>query len=224
MHLVTMHKLIEKTRPSVVIIDPVTNLIDAGEQRDVTALLVRLMDFLKSRHITALLTSLTQAGSPTERTEVLISSLVDTWLLLRNIEIGGERNRGLYVLKSRGMAHSNQIREFLLTKQGVKLVDVYVGPSGVLTGSARLAQEADEKAREVTRQQEAARRQAELERTRCSLESQILALQNDLSMNEQELQILTTREQKRRRAIQADRIGMQRSRHADVVAEKGNHA
>jgi circadian clock protein KaiC len=154
----------------------------------------------------------------------LISSLVDTWLLLRNIEIGGERNRGLYVLKSRGMAHSNQIREFLLTKQGVKLVDVYVGPSGVLTGSARLAQEADEKAREVTRQQEAARRQAELERTRCSLESQILALQNDLSMNEQELQILTTREQKRRRAIQADRIGMQRSRHADVVAEKGNHA
>jgi circadian clock protein KaiC len=220
MHLVTMHKLIEKSRPSVVIIDPVTNLIDAGEQRDVTALLVRLMDYLKSRQITALLTSLTQAGSPVERTEVLISSLVDTWLLLRSIEIGGERNRGLYVLKSRRMAHSNQIREFLVTKQGVKLVDVYIGPSGVLTGSARLAQEANEKASETARQQEMARREAELERTRRSLESQILALQNDLSMNQQESQALATREQKRRRAIQADRIGMQQSRHADVLTER----
>jgi circadian clock protein KaiC len=224
MHLVTMHKLIEKTRPSVVIIDPVTNLIDAGEQRDVTALLVRLMDYLKSHQITALLTSLTHPSSNLERTEVLISSLVDTWLLLRSIEIGGERNRGLYVLKSRGMAHSNQIREFLLTKQGVQLVDVYVGPSGVLTGSARLAQEAGEKAGEVARQQEMARRQAELERARRNLEGQILALQSDLSMNKQELQALTAREQKRRRVMQTDRLGMQRSRHADIETKKGANA
>jgi circadian clock protein KaiC len=221
MHLVTMHKLVEKSRPSVVIIDPVTNLIDAGEQRDVTALLVRLMDYLKSRQITALLTSLTHNISAMERSEVLISSLADTWLLLRTIEIGGERNRGLYVLKSRGMAHSNQIREFLMTKHGVELVDVYIGPSGVLTGSARLAQEASETASELVRQQETGRRQAELERTRRNLEAQILALQGDLSMKDNELKVLTAHEQQRRRALVTDRVHMQRARQSDAVTKKG---
>src|SRR6266404_4400250 len=222
MHLVTMHKLVEKHRPDVVIIDPVTNLVDAGEQRDVSAMLVRLMDFLKARQITALLTSLTHNNpAATERSEALISSLADTWLLFRTIEIGGERNRGLYVLKSRGMAHSNQIREFLLTKNGVQLVNVYVGPSGVLTGSARLAQEADDKNRELTRQQEAARLQTELERKRQELTAKILALQDDLSMNNRELQALGTREHTRLSAVQANRRDTQRSRQSDALSVNG---
>ncbi len=222
MHLVTMHKLVERIRPSVVVIDPVTNLVDSGDERDVSAMLIRLMDFLKSRQITSLMTSLTHGSvASMERSEVLISSLADSWLLLRTIEIGGERNRGMYVLKSRGMAHSNQIREFILSKNGVQLVDVYLGPGGVLTGSARLAQEAEEKAGERVEQQETARRQAELERKRHELEAQILALQGDLSMNDQELQTLTTGEKTRRSAILSNRRGMQRARQSDAVSENG---
>jgi circadian clock protein KaiC len=113
-------------------------------------MLLRLIDFLKANQITAFFTNLSHGGT-TEQTEFGISSLMDTWLLLRDIEIGGERNRGLYILKSRGMAHSNQIREFLLTDKGIDLVDVYLGPAGVLTGSARATQEAQEKASETLR-------------------------------------------------------------------------
>ena len=153
-HLLTMHKAINEFKPAVVVIDPITNLISAGNPLDVKSMLTRLIDFLKMNQITALFTTLTSAGGPLEQSEVGISSLADTWLLLRDIEIGGERNRGLYILKSRGMAHSNQIREFLLTDQGIDLLDVYVGPSGVLTGSARLAQEAQEKGAEIAHQQE----------------------------------------------------------------------
>ncbi len=225
MHLVTMHKLVERVQPSVVVIDPVTNLVDSGNERDVSAMLIRLMDFLKSRQITSLMTSLTHGSvSLMERSEVLISSLADSWLLLRTIEIGGERNRGLYVLKSRGMAHSNQIREFILSKKGVHLVDVYLGPGGVLTGSARLAQEAQEKAGEAVQQQETARRQAELERKRHELEARILTLQGDLSMNDLELKTLASGEQTRRQAIAIDRLGMQRSRQSDASPENGARA
>ena len=105
-------------------------------------MLLRLVDFLKEEQITALLTTLTGGSDALEQTEVNISSLVDTWLLLRDIESGGERNRGLYILKARGIAHSNQIREFLLTSRGVELRDVYLGEAGLLTGSARVTQEA----------------------------------------------------------------------------------
>src|SRR5574341_1165281 len=109
-------------------------------------MLTRLIDFLKANRITALFTNLSHAGGALELTEFGISSMMDTWLLLRDIELGGERNRGMYILKSRGMAHSNQIREFLLSDRGIDLVNVYTGPGGVLTGSARSAQEAAEKA------------------------------------------------------------------------------
>jgi len=113
-----------------------------------------LVDFLKTQQITCMFTSLTRGGAALEHSEVGISSLIDTWLLLRDFESGGERNRGLHVLKSRGMAHSNQVREFLLTDHGVELRDVYVGAAGVLTGSARLTQEAQEKAALIVRDRE----------------------------------------------------------------------
>jgi circadian clock protein KaiC len=139
-------------------------------------MLLRLVDLLKSRGITALLVHLTAGGAEAERTDVDISSLIDTWILLRNIELGGERNRGLYILKSRGMKHSNQIREFLITSRGVRLEDVYVGPEGVLTGSMRLAQEAREQVADRDRRLALRRRQHDLRLRRERLEAQIAAL------------------------------------------------
>ena len=137
MHLATLHKLANDFHPRVVIVDPITTFLNVGTSVEAESMLMRLIDFLKAQQITALFTSLTHGGDHLEQSQTGISSLIDTWLLVRDIELGGERNRGLYVLKSRGMAHSNQIREYLLTDHGVELKDVYVGPEGVLTGSMR---------------------------------------------------------------------------------------
>ena len=169
MNLVAIHKLVREFQPQVVVVDPVSSLMQAGTSLDTHSMLVRLMDFFKLQGITAVLTNLSSQGEAREATDVQISSLVDTWLLLRDIELGGERNRAIYVLKSRGMSHSNQLREFRLTGHGVELLDVYVGPEGVLTGSSRLSQEAREKAAEATRQQETKRRQRDLQRKRDEL-------------------------------------------------------
>jgi circadian clock protein KaiC len=144
-----------------------------------------------------------------------ISSLTDTWLLLRDIEIAGERNRGMYILKSRGMPHSNQIREFLLTDHGVDLVDVYVGPSGVLTGSARLTQEAQEKAERVSREQEIERRKMDLERKRRVLEAQIEAQRAEFEAEEEELRKIMEQEDQREVQFQEERQAMAVSRKAD---------
>jgi circadian clock protein KaiC len=170
MHLVQIHKMIAEFEPSAVIVDPISNLIDSGTQQDARSMLLRLVDFLKAKRITALFTHLTSGAAAREATDVGISSLVDTWLLLRDIELAGERNRGLYVLKSRGMPHSNQIREFLITPEGVQLEDVYVGPEGVLTGSMRAAQEARDAAEALALQQEIEAKQREVDRLRTTLE------------------------------------------------------
>ena len=147
-HLTTMHRMVETHKPSVIVVDPISNLIGMGNEKEVKSMLTRLIDFLKMEQITAVFTNLTAGGGSQERTEIGLSSLMDTWLVLRDIESNGERNRGLWVLKSRGMAHSNQVREFRLTDKGIALEDVYIGPAGVLTGSARAQQEAREKASE----------------------------------------------------------------------------
>src|ERR1700720_3565525 len=131
MHLLRIHKLVERYDPAIVIVDPVTNLM-VGNRHEIHAMLMRLLDFLKTRQITAFFTALTLGGQALERTEVQISSLIDTWLLLRDVELNGERNRSLYVLKSRGMANSNQVREFVMTRNGIRLLPVYVGAGTVL--------------------------------------------------------------------------------------------
>src|SRR5215210_4585147 len=138
-HLVTMYKVIRDFRPHVVVIDPITNFLSVGGEEEVKSMLMRLIDFLKQNEITAVFTSLTHLEQM-EQTEVGVSSLMDTWLLVRQNEVSGERNRTLYVLKARGMAHSNQLREVLVTDEGIRLVDAYLGSEGALTGSARLAQ------------------------------------------------------------------------------------
>ena len=147
-HLMRMLRCVDRYEPDVVVIDPLTNLLAVGRPNEVKAMLTRVIDHFKKREITALFTSLTEGGNPIEATDVGVSSLIDTWLLLRDIETQGERNRGLYVLKSRGMAHSNQIREFLITNDGVRLVDMYVSPTGALVGSARVARETFDRERE----------------------------------------------------------------------------
>lgn len=147
-HLMRMLRCVDRVRPDVVVIDPLTNLLAVGRVSEVKAMLTRVIDHFKSREITALFTSLTEGGHPIEATDVGVSSLIDTWLLLRDIETQGERNRGLYILKSRGMAHSNQIREFLITSDGVRLVDMYVSRDGALVGSARVARETFDRERE----------------------------------------------------------------------------
>jgi circadian clock protein KaiC len=183
-HLAMKHKLIDIFKPRVVIMDPLNSFVIGDNQIEVKSMLMRLVDFLKTRQITGLFTHLAHSGDPIEQTEVAISSVIDTWLLLKDIEIGGERNRGMYILKSRGMAHSNQIREFLLTDQGVELRDVYVGPEGVLTGSARLTQEAENEASLLIRNQEVELRRIELERKRTTLEAQITMLRAEFAVQE----------------------------------------
>jgi circadian clock protein KaiC len=216
MHLAVIHRLVQEVDPKVVVLDPVGSLIQAGDQRDAHTMLIRLIDFLKQRGITAFLTNLTSAGSALEKTDVEISSIVDTWLFVRDVELSGERNRALYVLKSRGMAHSNQLREFLLTERGVDLLDVYAGPDGVLTGSSRLSQEAREKEAAMMRQQEAARKERERRRKREMLEAQIALLRKQFEMEEEEAEISSAQDMSKERQSAKDRENMTRSRKADT--------
>jgi len=220
MHLAMIHKAITAFKPQVVIVDPLNSFLIGGNETEVKSMLMRLVDFLKMNQITGMFTSLTSGGDAPGQSEVAISSLIDSWLLLHDIEIGGERNRGLYILKSRGMAHSNQIREFLLTDHGVELRDVYVGASGVLTGSARLAQEAQEQAGKLARQQETEHRQLELERKRKALEAQIAAMRAEFEAQETETLSIIGQEQVRGAQLAQERVDMGLSRKADTKPNK----
>ena len=215
MHLITIYRAVQALDPSVIVIDPLSNLSSIGSYTEVMATLLRLVDFLKSRQITALFTSLTSQAEQENQTHLGISSLMDTWISLRNLEINGERNRGLYVLKSRGMSHSNQIREFLLTDHGVDLIDVYVGAEGVLTGSARLSQAARERAAAETRREEAAVLQRRLDRRRATLEAQIAALQAELQSEEEDVGRRLRQAAQQEQDRQGDRTAMASARRAD---------
>jgi circadian clock protein KaiC len=205
MHLLRIHKLIEAVKPSAVIVDPISNLLAGSSDKEVYSMLMRLIDFLKHSGITALFISLTSGGANLEVTTVGISSLTDTWILLRDVELNGERNRCLYVLKSRGMAHSNQLREFTMTKTGIHLVPAYIGPYGVLTGSSRLSQEAKEKADARLRKQDIQRKQQDLDRKRLALQAQIASLQAEFSLIEQEAKLVIRQEEDQEEQLMLDR-------------------
>lgn len=222
MHLASMYRQIRDFSPALVIVDPISNFINAGNRADAQAMLLRLVDMLKSRQITAVLVSLVSGGSGSaaiEATDQNISSLIDTWLLVRDIELGGERNRGLHVLKSRGTAHSNQVREFVISKDGLELRDVYIGPEGVLTGSMRLAQEARERAAADARRQHIERKRRDVERRRQTLEAQILALRAEFTSEETELDLLLSSAEAADQRLRDDRDEMARSRRADADTE-----
>jgi len=217
MHLAVIHKMVNDFDPQVVIIDPVSNFSSAGSGSDAEAMVLRLIDFLKSRQITAMFVNLTAGGDAWEHTDVGVSSLIDTWILLRDIELAGERNRGLYVLKSRGMKHSNQIREFLLTSDGIQLQDVYIGPEGVLTGSMRAAQEDREKAAALARGQEIERKQRDLARKRAALEAQIAALRVEFEAVEDESKRVSEHDRAREQQLASDRSAAALRRGADAA-------
>jgi circadian clock protein KaiC len=174
-HLFEMQKVVADFQPAVVVMDPISDLLRVGSAADVSAMLTRQVDFLKANGITAMLTSLNTPEARRQADEE-ITSLVDAWLVVKTLEGNGEHNRILSVLKSRGMAHSNQIREFLLTSQGIELADVYVGAQGVLTGSARQAQEAKEQSDGEARMEDLEQRRSNLDRRRLAVEAQAAAL------------------------------------------------
>jgi circadian clock protein KaiC len=212
MHLLRIHKLIAEIKPKIAVFDPVSGYLSLGDSLEVRSMITRLLDYLKSRQITSVFNTLVEGGHAELQSEIGVSSLMDTWILLRNLEHNGERNRGLFILKARGIAHSNQIREFIFTDHGVELKDVYVGTEGVLTGSARAAQEAREKAAARLRLEATERKRRELERKRRALEAQILALraqfENEADEFQKEIAIEKTREQ----VLEAERVEMARLR------------
>ncbi|SKB46167.1 circadian clock protein KaiC [Dyadobacter psychrophilus] len=187
MHLLAINKLIGQFKPTTVVVDPITNLITVGSVSEVKSVLIRLIDFLQSQGITVLFTALSLNDNISEQTDESVSSLVDAWLLVRDIEFNGERNRGLYVMKSRGMKHSNQVREFVISDNGLDLVDVFLGPDGVLTGSAREAQQLLEQTGVALRDHAVSRKDREIERKRMVLESKISGLKEEFESLQEEL-------------------------------------
>ena len=214
-HLALIHKEISENKPDVVVIDPITNFLAVGDSLETKSMLTRLIDFLKSREITALLTSLTSARDEIEDSEVGVSSLMDAWLLVKNIESNGERNRGLYLLKARGIAHSNQVREFVLTERGVELLDAYIGSEGVLMGSARSSQLAREHAAQVERQLAAERKKRQLRRKQELYEAELVVLKGHYEAERDAILRELEEETAREKLAVAQRLEIARLRHAD---------
>jgi circadian clock protein KaiC len=211
-HLTRMYREIVEFEPKAVVVDPISAF--RGVQSEIHGTLLRLADICKERGITAFFTSLSLASDHANEADRGVSSLMDTWISLTDVEASGERNRILSVLKARGMSHSNQMREYLLTEQGIKLIEPYVGPEGVLTGAARQAQEARERSEAIVRQQATNRRSRELARRRASIERQIAELVTGLEADESEAEMLGHQEAGREEILLADRVAMAAKRGA----------
>jgi circadian clock protein KaiC len=215
-HLATMHKIINDFKPKVIVVDPISNLIASGAVGEVKSMLIRLIDFIKVNRITALFTDFI-AGEFSESTDVGVSSLMDAWILIKTLENNGERNRGLYVLKARGIKHSNQIREFIITSTGIQIVDAYAGSTGVLTGTARVAQEAQNKVSQKLRIQETERKHRELKRKKQMLEAEIALLKSKYESEEDELKKSIDQEVAGEAALVRERLKMSGLRSSDKL-------
>jgi len=224
MHLVAMYKVIKKFKPNVVVLDPITNLITVGSVSEVKAMLIRLIDFLQDEQITVMFTALSLNTVVNEQTDEGVSSLVDAWLMVRDIEFNGERNRGMYIMKSRGMKHSNQVREFVITDKGLDLVEVYLGPDGVLTGSAREAQKLQEQTGEILREFAVSSKDREIVRKRKVLEAKISNLQMEFESAEEELNKIYQEEELVKQAVSKTRQEMTNIRRGmhEEPATKGS--
>jgi circadian clock protein KaiC len=221
MHLVKVYKIVREFQPSIVTMDPATALLKSGSELATENMLLRMLDFLKERTITLLLTTLTNGGEVQERTSLGISSLMDTWILLRDIESDGERNKGLYVLKARGIAHSNQIREFVFTTGGIELRDVYIGAAGLLTGSARVAQQSKEATEALLAEQTVADKQNLSERRCKAIEAQIAVLRFELESEQQQKNFFVAQERLQVESRQKRREDMIASRSLHVKPQQG---
>lgn len=212
-HLVNMYKIVNEFKPDTVIFDPISNLITVGTPDEVKSMLTRLIDFLKTRQITTLSTSLRLMGNL--ETDIGVSSLMDTWIDLKSLETNGERNRTIDIVKTRGMYHSNQVREFKLTSDGIKIVDVYLGSAGMLTGSARVSQIANEKAEKLMRQHEIERKKHELEQKRLSIDAKISELKAQFETERIEIDRMISQEKLREKNLENDRKTMARIRQSN---------
>ncbi len=220
MHLVAIHKAIRKFKPHVVVLDPITNLITVGSVSEVKSMLIRLIDFFQSEQITVMFTALSLNNIVNEQTDEGVSSLVDAWILIRDIESNGERNRGLYIMKSRGMAHSNQVREFVINEKGLELVDVYLGPEGVLTGSARVEQILLEQTGKVLHTYAMDRKDRELIRKKTLLESRIESLRTEFESTEEELNKVYVEEDLKKEVMKESRKRMTELRRGNDIRKK----
>jgi circadian clock protein KaiC len=212
MHLVVFYKLIRQFKPKVVILDPITNLITVGDPGEVKSILIRLIDFLQNEQITVMFTALTLNGNRQSQTDEDVSSLVDTWISLRDLEYNGERNHTLYILKSRGMKNSNQVREFLISNEGIQIGEVVLGPEGVLIGSAKKAYELEKATNEAIREQKLKRKNKEIEAKKAILEEKILSLRSEFELAKNELNSIYTEEELRREITEKNREKMIRIR------------
>jgi circadian clock protein KaiC len=213
MHLVEIHKKVKQFKPKTVILDPITNLVTIGSMGDVKSILIRLIDFLQAEGITVMFTALVYNNDITLQTDEGVSSLVDAWLLVRDIESNGERNRGVYIMKSRGMKHSNQVREFIISENGLDLVDVYLGPDGILIGSAREAQELNLATGRELRTHALGKKDKEIERKRNVLESKIASLQDEFESIQEELNKTYVEEDLRKEIMEKNRIQLAMNRN-----------
>ena len=211
-HLVNIHKMVNDYNPDMVIFDPISNLITVGTSDEVKSMLTRLIDFLKNREITTLSTSLRVMGQL--ETDIGVSSLMDTWIDLKALETNGERNRTIDIIKTRGMFHSNQVREFIITNNGIKIVDLYLGPNGMVTGSARISQISREKADKLIRQQEIERQQRELEQKRQTIDLKIKELESNYKIEKQDLDTTIEQEKLKEESFKKERDMMAKIRHA----------
>jgi circadian clock protein KaiC len=217
-HLALLVQLLDEVTPTVTVLDGIASFGDGVAASEVTSMLARKMDMLKARGITTLATALGNGDAPST---LSVSSMVDTWLLLRNVESNGERNRLLFVLKSRGTAHSNQVREFVLTDHGAELVDVYVGAAGMLTGSARLAQQAAEREAQLRQADDLEHRRRELRRSISEHEAHFAAVQDQIAAERAELDRVGLRERHQAADTGADEVAMGKRRWADAVPSDG---
>jgi circadian clock protein KaiC len=217
MHLVAMHKCIKKYKPSIVIIDPITNFINIGSVSEVKNMLVRMIDYLQEEQISVMFTALSLNTIVNEQTDEGVSSLVDAWILVRDIEFNGERNRGLYVMKSRGMKHSNQVREFVITDKGLNLIEVYLGPGGVLTGSARQEQMLLEETGAALHSQAIGRKDREILRKRKVLEAKIASLNSEYESVEEELNKVYLEEELKKQILATSREEVIRLRKGEAA-------
>jgi len=212
MHLAVMLREVTRFNPSLVVLDPISSFLESGDRMEIQSMLLRVIDFLKGRGVTAVFTHLMHGQDGSVETDAGLSSIMDAWILLLNREVGGEFNRELYLLKARGLAHSNEVREFVMTSKGIKLIPPYLGETGALTGSARKNEEAKARRAELQRNAEMSRAQQLLQQKRRHAKAQIEALQADLDADEIELKGMIQSEEEYRRQAADDRIEIERSR------------
>jgi circadian clock protein KaiC len=212
MQLAVMLREVTRFDPGLVVLDPISSFLESGDRMEIQSMLLRIVDFLKSRGVTAVFTHLMHGQDGRVETDAGLSSLMDAWILLLNREVNGEFNRELYLLKARGLSHSNQVREFIMSDEGIKLVPPYLGDSGALTGSARKNEEAKSRRAEIRRRADVSQAQQRIEQKRRRARAQMEVLQAELDADEIELNAMTQDESEYLRQTADDATEMERSR------------